>query len=225
MRFVAISLADRMLKANMLGENLKETVRRAIEEIHVTEGAHGLFCFGPEKDDATLIVGDSHAGVLKLGMRQNAQLEQRRIFATSYGHASMFNLNLESAQNIFRIMEEHPSISRIILAQWWAASEVSINDPENQRQLRGFIGRMQSLGKKVYIASDVAYLDGPRWGTQSVLARKEMFAPRFELPEWEDILHGQTMERYEAMQGGANKVLSEICRDTGAVLVPLQASL
>ena len=49
-----------------------------------------------------------------------------------------------------------------------------------------------------------------------------MFAPRFEYPEWEEVLTGQPMAKYEYMQGDINRWLSEICRDTGVVLIPLQ---
>jgi hypothetical protein len=180
--------------------------------------------FGPQNGNGTFIIGDSHAGALKNDMNKWAEQEQKRIIILSYSASVMFDWSVEkNAQNILQVLEGEPSITRIVLVQIWSGQGMDRLEP--QKLLRDFIEKMQALGKKVYIASDVAVLDGSIHVDRSVLARQEMFSPRFYRPEWEDLLHGQSLEKYEQMQGNVNSVLSEICMDTGATLIPLQKCL
>ena len=205
---------------HIMGTKLEHIMKKHLIELSLKEGHDGLFCFGPEMKDGTLVIGDSHAASLQQGMNQWAIREQCRIIVLSHSATSMFNLRLQKARTIFHVIDNEPSISRIILVQAWVGE--AMKETENQIALREFIMRMQILNKKVYIVSDVAGLKDDRWVSRSVLARMEMFAPRFEPPEWDDFLNGQPAERYENMQGNSIRVLSEICNDTGTSLIPLQ---
>lgn len=177
---------------------------------------------GATGEPKIFILGDSHAGNLEYGL--GAVLEEKGMAAyiTSLGGAELFDMNKAPAQAALKRLQDFPRVETVILAQMWSAHTKS-GDPGSEevsqamyRRLEEFVFHIKSMEKKIVILTDTpCYKHSPN----DIIARTKIITPRDKNIEKE--YRGQSDVEYTLSQGEINFRLEEVCRKTGAILIPL----
>ena len=172
-----------------------------------------------------LLVGDSHAGVLQYGL--DILLEKNKLagYAITQGATDFFDMQNSNNHRVIRKLEELSTVSSVILVERWLRKDWS--DPREvdgiRLRLEQFAGYLNSIGKKLFICTDVPCYYCPL-PLNDIAARMQIMKPRHIETAWD--FSGQSAEMYSRTQEvPINRVLDEICKKTGAVLIPLHLSL
>ena len=228
---IAIVIAGKLVKPMMgivdqgLGTKFSDCMQRHFEHLQLTEGfslrTDGFLNFGGGfPGDRILIIGDSHAGALIKGAQKWSAEYQQGVSVWSQGNMDVFDSS--NNKQVLELLAEAPFFTRIIVVQYWSRHNLNCDkDGTVDINVRQFISQLQALNKKIYLVSDVA---GDRYArnTPTLQPRMTMFPPRAQLPEWNHYFYGQPMDKYEATQGNINRLLAQICEESGVTLIPLQ---
>jgi len=169
---------------------------------------------------AVFVMGDSHASVFLDGFK--VVLDQHGLAAQCAGHTAtiMFNLESQVCQDALRKLQQFPAINKILLLQDWTYHLHQSPTPEVlYQQLEQFAIHARSLHKTLYIATDNPIRD---FSPVDLAARMLIITPRHPEATWAG---RQSFSDYNRMQGTINLRLAELCRNTGAILLPLHQAL
>jgi len=182
------------------------------------EGSSGIGAAGQPE---VFLLGDSHAGSLRYGI--DALLREKGVagYAAICLDTDVFDMRLPKSAAALHKLSELPRASQVILAQMWAKEYyLKRGKPRDYEvvyaRLREFALHIRSMGKTLAIATDVPCY---RYVLSDIEARRKIIIPR----QTEIVLDSrqQAEVEYEREQGEINRNLEEICRQTGAVLIPL----
>ena len=109
-------------------------------------------------------------------------------------------------------LKTFPEVKAVILAQMWLAYN---NDVEYAR-LEEFAMHINSMGKTLFILTDTPCY---KYSPNDIVARSKIITPRDKSILAEH--YKQTEGEYDRMQGEINRRIQEVCRKTGAVLIPI----
>ncbi len=169
---------------------------------------------------AVFVMGDSHASVFLDGF--DVVLGQHGLAAQCAGHTAtiMFDLESQVCQDALRKLQQFPAIEKILLLQDWSYQLHQSPTPEVLYQhLEQFALHARGLHKSLYIATDNPVRD---FSPADLAARMRIIKPRHPDAKWDG---RQSVSDYNRMQGNINQRLAELCRRTGAVLLPLHQAL
>ncbi|MGO9111983.1 MAG: acyltransferase family protein [Thermoguttaceae bacterium] len=184
-------------------------------------GYEGSSNIGASGEPKILLLGDSHAGSLRYGI--DALLREKGIagYAIICLDNDMFDLTLPKSDAALRKLSELQSVSHVILAEMWAREYFRKRGKAQDygvmfARLEEFALHLRSMGKTLAISTDIPYY---RYVLTDIEARRRIFMPR----STEIILDSQQQSDvdYDREQGKINITLVEICKKTGAVLIPL----
>ena len=165
-----------------------------------------------------LLVGDSHAGSLQYGIDNALSNQGRSGYVLSVSGTKMVDLQSSQYQSVEAILTKYPTITKVILAQYWTLEKYGFNSDSPRStmsiQVEEFAALLRTKNISVFIIQDVPEWD---WSPGDIAARMMIIPPRNIDKSW-DRMQGTA---YELAQGGVNRNLKAICDQTGAVLIPL----
>ena len=183
-------------------------------------GLDGSFNIGAPGQPDVFLLGDSHAGSLRCGLDTLLRARGIAAYAISCSGTDLFDARLHNSEAALKKLSDLPQVRHVILAEMWQRSK----DPEEQdrppdsrfAQLEAFSARVKSMGKTLLIATDVPHY---RYVLNDIEARTKIVAPR----QTEIVLESRQQAdiEYDRAQGEINAKLEDVCKKTGAVLIPL----
>jgi hypothetical protein len=188
------------------------------------DGGDRSASIGASGEPQIFLLGDSHAGSVRYGL--DALLRERRCagYAVCRSNSDMFDLELPEVQIALKELSQMPTASQVLLVELWAKGWF----PEDGRprvprdyvkmyaRLEEFALYIKSMKRTLFIATDIpSYPQAPA----DIEARARIIVPRRAnvLVDSEQ----QSADDYDRVQREINLSLQEICKKTGAVLIPL----
>jgi peptidoglycan/LPS O-acetylase OafA/YrhL len=170
------------------------------------------------------LIGDSHAGSLEHGVDSTLAETKRAAYVVSTPGTAMFDLNDPRVRDALAKLDTLPSVKKVFLVQHWLENDGREPRPaiQTRAMLAEFAKEIRKRGKTLFIATDV-----PMYFSEiplvDIRARMNIVAPRVVKTAWSQC--GQTDDQYNRIQGQTNQMLAQVCRETGAVLIPLHLGL
>ena len=180
----------------------------------------GDFSIGTSAPPTVFLIGDSHAGAFRYGLDTLLRKNHISGYAISCPNADMFNLKISESKEALKKLAESPQVSTVIIFEMWLLHYNNLNKYKDREsmyvKIEEFAIKIKSMGKKLFIATDVP---GYPCNLNEIYAHMKIISPRHIDPEWES---KQSEAKYNRMQGEIiNNKLNEICKRTGAILIPL----
>jgi peptidoglycan/LPS O-acetylase OafA/YrhL len=183
-------------------------------------GGDGESAIGKTGSPKVLLIGDSHAGSLRHGLDTVLRKKGVSGYCVSKSDDTMFDLKNPATQAALTKLGKGQQASTVILAQRWLKYLDRAGAPNNTQlmyaQLEVFALYIKSKGATLIILQDVPNYNFP---LNEIVARTKIIQPRIMKKEWS---LQQSEEDYRLIQGGINTRLDEICKKSGAKLIPLQ---
>jgi peptidoglycan/LPS O-acetylase OafA/YrhL len=196
----------------------KNVLRR--EASVLAGGGDGNSVMGGLGQPRVFLMGDSHAGSLRYGLDVILRKKNLAGYAAVHSSKSMFNMKLTESRAALNKLDELPQVSTVLLSELWLRYHESALGPNNAEsmeiQLEEFAAHIKSKGKTLWIVADVPNYKYP---LNEIAARMQIIRPRKIEPEWASLM--QSEGEYNRMQQGVNARLEEICKKTGARIIPL----
>ncbi len=166
-----------MQTANNLG--IRYSWIKEDEALLFAYGEDGSFSIGKPGRADVLLVGDSHAGSLRFGMDRLLRHHGLGGVGLSASSTDVFVPGTEAFDEVKRLLEAFPGISRIVLAHYWACPRDRNTRKAGEFEkvvpaLESFLDELAHRGKKVYILGDYpAFIEniGEIQAKQMVLGR------------------------------------------------------
>ncbi len=166
------------------------------------------------------LLGDSHAGHLRDGLGTFLREKGLAGYAVSCPGTDMFDATCPESQSALRKLSDLPRVKHVVLSESWDRGPQRDDNlrrlDARYAQLEAFAATVKSMGKTLFILTDVPHYP---FSENEIRARARIVAPR----SLEVVLNSrqQPAVEYDRVQGPINAKLAEICRKTGAVLIPL----
>ncbi len=186
-------------------------------------GGDGSSMIGSSGQPQVFLLGDSHAGSLRYGLDYILQEKKLTGYAVSCSSIDMFNLSLPESQAALKKLAEWPQATRVVLAEMWTRSLARQDRPHDHvyTRLAEFALRVKAMNKTLFIATDIA--DFPHLAQDVEAQSRIVGAPRrIGIVQTS---RQQSGADYDRRQGEINRNLEEVCRKTGAILLPLHLAL
>ena len=209
--FKIIRKLERAAGHNFTAAEQHEQDLKVQHDLFVGQEGNRSSTIGAPGEPELFILGDSHAGNLQYGMDVVLRKAGISAYNTSLGGSGLFNLQLPATQLALKTLESFPKVKTVILAQMWS----SYNSDIEYARLEEFARHINSMGKTLVILTDTPCY---QYQPNDIAARTEIITPRHK-----DIAadhYKQPEGEYDRMQGGINRRLEEVCKKTGAVLIP-----
>lgn len=189
-------------------------------EFHRLQGDFRIGAAGPAPE--VLLIGDSHAAVLGYGLHVVLSEQQRAgliMYRTASGEIpDMFDLESPQGRQVLVELERQPAIRHVLLASRWSHHQGADSHalPRMSGRLHAFSERMRSMNRALYVIADVPEFD---FAPNEMAARLQLIPPRQDLRAWRE--GWQDAATFDHGHEELNGLLASLCRETGAVFVPL----
>lgn len=189
-------------------------------QLEFSLGGQGDFPLGAEGAPEMFLVGDSHAGMLQIGMDHVLKEKGLAGFVMSRGGKSLYQSKSVENHLVLSFLEKNPTIQKVVLAQYWPVDGSKKDVELTMEYIREFSKEVGSSGRQLYICADIPQRDY----SPTDMAAKQMILPwnRVDDVFWVSRL---PLDQYHKKSGEFNKRLRSICSKTGAIYVPLYEAL
>jgi hypothetical protein len=178
-------------------------------------GGGGDFHLGsPGLTPEVFLLGDSHAGALQYGLDVVLRESNRGGYVINRGATEMFDLRTGESKYAVEWLASQTNLSTVVLAQRWRL----YNNPQMFLRLIEFAHRIEAMGKTLYLVADVPSYNVKR-APSDIAARVRIIPPRQGNSEVKQLR--QSESEYNRVEAEINRHLDEVCRKTGASLIPL----